>query len=175
MRAIVWCAAVCLAAAGCASDPPVGSSTTPSSPPPVTRTLDPSAFATEETVCGLLTDDQAVELGLREQSKPHRTGDTVLECQRMRQGDDRFQVEYDLFLDSDVLGSWYDSGADLQLRDIEGQPAGVQELAGGSRCKVAVRLAERTSLHVFAPDEKGKDACSLVIPVAERIVRNLEG
>lgn len=178
MRAIIWCALGCLVVAGCApdqseSDRPTSSA--PTSPPPVTRTLDPSAYATEQSVCGLLTDDQALGLGLQPTSKPHRTSDSALECQLMRQGSDEWQVEYDLFLNVDVLGSWYGSEDDLQLREIGGQPAGVLEQVDGGTCKVAVRLAEQKSLHVLVPDLDGKDACALAIPLAEQIVQNLAG
>lgn len=177
MRAIIWVALACVVAAGCTSEPPDdrgSTSSVPPSPAPVTRSLDPSAYATEDTVCGLLTDEQAVELGLQSESRPHKRGDTVFSCEWKLHGDDLFQIEYDLALNTDLLGEWYAAGDDLQLRDVEGQPAGVLDGANGV-CKVAVRLAEKKSLHVSVADMESEIGCALAVPMAEQIVRNLKG
>ena len=85
MRAIVWCVVVGVLAVGCAPDEPDGSgpsssASVPTSPPPVSRTLDPSAYATQDTVCDLLTDDQAVALGLPRTRKGDERTDTVFDC-----------------------------------------------------------------------------------------------
>jgi hypothetical protein len=137
--------------------------------------LDPSAYASEDTVCGLLTDEQAVELGLQTESKPHNRADVVFSCEWKLQGDDLFQIEYDLALNTDLLGEWYAADHDhLQLRDIEGQPAGVVDRSGGV-CKGAVRLAEKKSLHVSVADMESGIGCALAVPMAEQIVRNLKG
>lgn len=178
MRAVIWFVAVCLVAVGCTpgqpdSHPPTGSSSGPSSPAPLTRTLDPSAFETEGTVCDLLTDAQAAEFGLQSQSKPHKQTDAVLECQRARRGTDQWQIEYDLYLNTDILDYW-SGDDDLRYRVIEGQPAGVEDWGGGV-CKVGVLLAKRKSLHVLVTELHRDDGCSLAIPMAEQIVRNLVG
>lgn len=177
MRAIIWVALACVVAAGCTPEPPDDrgpTSSVPPSPAPVTRSLDPSAYATEDTVCGLLTDEQAVELGLQPGSRPHKRGDTVFSCEWKLQGDDLFQIEYDLALNTDLLGEWYAAEDDLQLQDIEGQPAGVLDGSSGV-CKVAVRLAEKKSLHVSVADSESEIGCALAVPMAEQIVRNLKG
>lgn len=136
--------------------------------------MDPSAYATEGTVCDLLTDGQAVEPGLQSASRPHSRGNTVFSCEWKLQGDDLFQVEYDLALNTDLLGEWYAADDDLQLRDIEGQSAGVLDQSGGV-CEVAVRLAEKKSLHVSVADMESEIGCALAVPMAEQIVRNLKG
>lgn len=177
MRAIIWFALVGVVVAGCSSEPsdgrgPAGSA--PPSPAPVTRSLDPSAYTTEDTVCGLLTGEQAAGLGLQPEARAHQRGDVVFSCEWKLQGDDQFQIEYDLALNTDLLGDWYAAGDDPRLRDIGGQPAGVLDMSGGV-CKVAVRLAERTSLHVSVADMESEIGCALAVPMAEQIVKNLEG
>jgi hypothetical protein len=132
VRAIIWGVLVCVVAAGCTSNPPDdpgSTSSVPSSPAPVTRSLDPSAYTTEGTICGLLTGEQAVELGLRPEARPHQRG---------------------------------------------GQPAGVLDMSSGV-CKVAVRLAEKKSLHVPVADMESEIGCALAVPMAGQIVRNVKG
>lgn len=177
MRAIVWCALACVVATGCTPEPSDGpgpTSSVPPSPAPVTRSLDPSIYTTEGTVCGLLTDEQAVDLGLRPGAKSHEKGDVVFSCEWRRRGADLYQIGYDLGLDTDLLGDWYRAGDDVEPRDIEGQPAGVLDMSGGV-CKVAVRLAEKKSLHVYVADMESDTGCALAVSMAERIVKNLEG
>jgi Protein of unknown function (DUF3558) len=169
------CAVLCLTAAGCSTEQPDDRPPPSTAPPAATRTLDPSGFATEETVCGLLTDDQAARLDLPRTGTPLKRSDAVLECQRQRQDGDRWQVAYTLWLTTDLLGEWHQSGDDYEPRTVEGQPAGVEKSADGSSCTVVVRLGEKKALQVMVPDSRGKDACAIVLPVAGQIVRNLAG
>ena len=184
MRAIAWCALVCLIVTGCApgqpdskgpSTRPSGPSSPPSSPPPVTRSLDPSAYGTVDTVCDLLTDEQAAELGLPEPATPKKITNTAMTCSRERPGDKRWLVEYDLWLDFDVLGEMYRDGDSYELLSVEGQPAAVRYQGVGSTCAVTVGLAARAAVEVKTSGGPKEDACSLVTAMAEQIVKNLEG
>lgn len=150
------------------------SSTPPPSPPPVTRALDPSAYGTVDSVCDLLTADQAKALGLPEPAVPEKITDTAMTCSREKPGARRWLVEYDLWLDLDVLGEMYRNGDDYELRDIQGQPAAVQSPVD-STCMVTVALAERTSLKVKTSGHPENDACPLATSIAEQIVHNLAG
>jgi hypothetical protein len=55
-------------------------STPPPTSPPLTRTLDPSRFASEGAVCDLLTDAQASDVGLPPPADTHATGGDTVAC-----------------------------------------------------------------------------------------------
>jgi len=177
VRGIIWCAVVCVFVAGCAPDPPDSdASPTLSTPPPVTRPLDPSAYATEDTVCGLLTDEQIDTFDLPRNAKPHKRTETVFDCAREKEGGERWQLDYTLWLNVDLVGEWYDAQETLELLYIEGQPAAVNDLSDGRFCIVAVTLAEQKSVQVMGRGSRQEDAaCSHVISVAEQMVRNIKG
>lgn len=191
MRAIIGCALLCLVVSGCAPGQPSSQGPTssasqlssrssgppspPPSPPPVTRSLDPSAYGTVDAICDLLTDDQAAELGLPEPATSEKITDTAMTCAREKPGDKRWLVEYDLWLEFDVLGEMYRNGDSYELVAVEGQPAAVQYQGIGSTCVVTVGLAARTAIKVKTSGDPKKDACSLVTAIAEQIVRNLKG
>jgi uncharacterized protein DUF3558 len=191
VRAIIWCVLVCFVVTGCTPDQPdsqgptssssrpatqsSGPPSPPPSPPPVTRSLDPRAYGTVDTVCDLLTDDQAAELALPEPSRPEKITNTAMTCSREKPGDKRWLVEYDLWLDFDVLGEMYRKGASYELLSVEGQPAALQYRSIGSTCIVTVGLSAQAAVKVKTFGDPKKDACSLVTSMAEQIVRNLKG
>jgi hypothetical protein len=151
----------------------------PPSPPPIARPLDASRYATEGTVCDLLTDTQAVEFGLQRSGNPYNASDgSLLTCSRNGFGTER-DVEYNLRPDSDVFASQFgdkrrQGGDDAYLVDVAGQPAVVNGSDPQPACLVTIGLAERQGIEVLASD--GKDlACALAVAVAERMVRNITG
>lgn len=151
----------------------------PPSPPPIARPLDARRFATDATVCGLLTDTQAVDLGLQSSGKPYNASDgSMLTCNRNGFGTER-DVEYNLWPDSDVFAAQFgdrrrQGGDDAYLVDLAGQPAVVNGKDPQPACLVTVGLADRQGVEVLASD--GKDlACALAVAVAERMVRNITG
>ncbi|WP_291414073.1 DUF3558 family protein [Actinophytocola sp.] len=146
------------------------------SPPPITRPLDPSRYASERTVCDLLTEAQAMELGLPSPGDPSSIEGTFLSCHRRHALADR-EVNYDLWLDSDLLGSTYrglEEYEDWELRDIAGQPAVVIGADPARACRVDIGLGKREGIELMASDDDGK-ACAVAVAVAEQIVRNLAG
>ncbi len=150
----------------------------PPAPPPLARQLDASRYATEGTVCDLLTDTQAVEFGLRSSGNPYHASDgNLLTCSRNDFGTDR-DVEYNLWPGSDTFASQFGDkrrqGDDAYLVDVAGQPAVLNGKDPKPACLVTVGLAERQSIEVLASDAKDL-ACSLAVAVAERMVRNLAG
>ena len=80
-----------------------------------------------------------------------------------------------MWLNVDLPGEWYASEDEYVLRSVEGQPGAVEESEDGQFCNLAVRLAEQKSLQVATSSGPDERACSLVIPVAEQIVRNIKG
>ncbi|OLF14754.1 hypothetical protein BU204_25430 [Actinophytocola xanthii] len=151
----------------------------PSTPPPIARPLDASRYATEGTVCDLLTDDQAVELGLRGTANPYNANDgSMLTCSRNGFDTDR-DVEYNFWPDSDVFAAQFgdrrrQGGDDAHLVDVAGQPAVVNGNDPQPACLVTLGLAERQGVEVLASDGKNR-ACALAMAVAERMVRNTTG
>jgi hypothetical protein len=142
--------------------------------------VDPSAYATEDTVCGLLTHDQTVEFDLPRTASTVKVTDVRVDCQRTKQGGERWQADYTLWLNVDLVQEWYDIKDDIkdafELRYVEGQPAAVRESEGGWSCNVAVTLAERKSLQVMIRGSRAeKAACAQAISVAEQMVRNIKG
>lgn len=151
----------------------------PPTPPPIGRALDAGRFATGGTVCDLLTDTQAAELGLQGSGKPYNASDgSLLTCSRNDFGTER-DVEYNLWPDSDVFAAQFgdrrrQGGAGAHLVDVAGQPAVVNGTDPAPACQVTIGLAERQGIEVLASD--GKDlACALAVDVAEQMVRNLTG
>ncbi len=151
----------------------------PPSPPPIERALDASRFATGGTVCDLLTDAQAVELGLPEAGDPYNASDgSLLTCSRNGFGTEQ-GVEFNLWPDSDVFAAQFgdsrrQGGDGAHLVDLAGQPAVVNGSDPAPACQVTVGLAERQGIEVLAND--GKDlACALAVAVAERMVQNIAG
>jgi hypothetical protein len=151
----------------------------PPAPPPIARPLDVSRYATGDTVCDLLTDAQAVDLGLQSSGNPYQAGDgSLLTCNRNGFGTER-DVEYNLWPDSDVFASQFgdkrrQGSDDAYLVDVAGQPAVVNGSDPKPACQVTVGLADRQGIEVLASD--GKDlACALAVAVAERMVRNITG
>ncbi len=195
------CVVIAAVLAGCTSAPPeesaasttpptTASTTTsplaepvvtplPSSPPPIARPLDGSQFATGGTVCDLLTDAQAVELGLRDSGNPYNASDgSLLTCSRNGFGTDR-DVEYNFWPDSDVFAAQFgdrrrQGGDDAYLVDVAGQPAVMNGSDPKPACQVTVGLADRQGIEVLASDGKNV-ACALAVAVADRMVRNLTG
>jgi hypothetical protein len=96
-------------------------------------------------------------------------------CTREKPGARRWLVEYELWLEGDLLGEMYRNGDSYELREIEGQPAAVQGSDTDSTCMVTVGLAERKTVKVKTFGHPKKAACSLVTSMAELIVRNLAG
>jgi hypothetical protein len=195
------CVVVAGVLAGCTSAPPVESTSPstppttspaaasplpvpvvtplPSSPPPIVRPLDASRYATRDTVCDLLTDSQAVELGLQSSGDPYDASDgSLLTCSRNGFDTER-DVEYNLWPGSDLFASQFgerrrQGGDGAYLVDVGGQPAVVNGSDPQPACLVTVGLAERQGIEVLASD--GKDlACALAVAAAERMVRNLTG
>ena len=184
MRAIICCFLVCFVAAGCTPDDqaprssasarPVTPPPSPSPPPPpVTRQLDASAYGTKDTICDLLTADQAKELNLPEPATPQKIIDTAMVCSRQKPGAKRWLVEYELWLEGDLLGDMYRDGQSYELRSIEGQPATMRESKTGTYCILTVGLAEHAALKVTTFGHPKKAACPLVTTMAKLIVQNL--
>lgn len=151
----------------------------PPAPPPIARPLDAQQFATGDTVCGLLTDTQAVEFGLQKSGNPYNASDgSLLTCSRNGFGTER-DVEYNLWPDSDVFASQFgdrrrQGGDDAYLVDVAGQPAVVNGSDPAPACQLTVGLADRQGIEILASD--GNDlACALAVAVADRMVRNLTG
>jgi hypothetical protein len=164
------------------STPPATTTTTttestppPTAPPPLTRTLDPARHATEGTVCDLLTDAQARELGLPSPSNTYAIEGETITCYRKHALADR-EVEYVLWLDYDVLGSSFGrtDPEELHNRDVGGQPAVVIGADPTGFCQVDLGLAQRKGVEIIANDEDDK-ACALAVTIAERMVDNLDG
>lgn len=146
----------------------------PTGPPPLTRTLDPARYATERTVCDLLTDAQAVELGLP--SPNYRDSfESFVACSRRHILADR-RVDYDLWLDSDLLDDAFGrhEPEELHVRDIAGQPAVLTSADPSQACHLDLGLAKRKGIEILADDHDGK-ACALAVTIAERMVENLTG
>jgi hypothetical protein len=151
----------------------------PSAPPPIARPLDATQFATEDTVCDLLTDAQAEELGLQSSGNPYSASDgSLLTCNRNGFGTER-DVEYNFWPDSDVFAAQFgdqrrQSSDDAYLLDVVGQPVVMNGSDPEPACQVTVGLADRQGVEILASD--GKDvACALAVAVAERMVQNLAG
>ncbi|HEX6353460.1 DUF3558 family protein [Actinophytocola sp.] len=147
----------------------------PAEPPPVTRPLDPSAYATEGTVCDLLTDPQAIELGMPSPGESHAISETFLGCNRLHALAER-EVEYNLWLDNDLLEEVFSRNkrGDFMVVDVAGQPAVIKSADPAQVCHVTVGLASRKGIEVMATDDRGK-ACALAMTIAEQMVRNLGG
>jgi hypothetical protein len=151
----------------------------PSSPPPIARPLDASRHATKDTVCDLLTDAQADQLGLQSTGNPYNASDgSLLTCSRNGFDTER-DVEYNLWPDSDVFAAQFgdrrrQGGDDAYLVDVAGQPAVVNGSDPQPACLVTIGLADRQSIEVLASD--GKDlACALAVAAAEQMVRTITG
>ena len=131
----------------------------PPSPPPIARPLDASRYATKGTVCDLLTDTQAVDLGLQSSGNPYHASDgSLLTCNRNGFGTER-DVEYNLWPDSDVFASQFgdrrrQGGDDAYLVDVAGQPAVVNGSDPKPACQVTVGLTDRQGIEVLASDGK---------------------
>lgn len=151
----------------------------PAAAPPIARPLDASRFATEDTVCDLLTDTEAVEFGLQGSGNPYKAGDGgLLTCSR-NGFDTTRDVEYNFWPDSDVFAAQFgdrrrQGGADAYLVDVAGQPAVVNGSDPKPACLVTIGLADRQGIDVLASDS-GDLACALAVAVAERMVRNISG
>jgi len=166
------------------SKPPTPTTTTPTSstppptaPPPLTRRLDPSRYATEGTVCDLLPDAQAIELGLPSPGSPDNVDEMLNACTRHHTLADH-RVEYNLWIGYDVLGSSFGrfEPEKLHIRDIAGQPAVLVGADPTEFCQVDLGLAERKGIEVMAEDHSDeKKACALAVTIAERMVGNLTG
>jgi hypothetical protein len=158
-------------------EPPLTS--LPPAPPPIARPLDASPYATRDTVCELLTDTQAVELGLESSGDPYNAADgSLLTCSR-NGFDTQRDVEYNLWPDSDLFASQFgdkrrQGAGDAYLVDVAGQPAVVNGSDPKPACQVTVGFAERQGIEVLASDN-GDSACALAVAVAERMVRNVTG
>lgn len=152
----------------------------PTSPPPITRPLDASQYATEGTVCDLLTDIQANEFGLPSPGDPFTAGGgSLLTCRRDNPDSvDERDIEYSLWPDYDLWTSEFGSSRrgsdDPFLLDIAGQPAVVNGSDPEPACQVKVGIAARQGFEILAKDD-GEQACALAVAVAERMVRNLGG
>lgn len=148
----------------------------PAAPPPIARPLDAARYATGDTVCDLLSDTQAVDLGLQGSGNPYNAGDgSLVTCSRNAFGTER-DVEYNLWPDADVFASQFGDrrrqGGDAYLVDVAGQPAVVNGKDPTTACQVTVGLADRQGIEVLASD--GRElACALAVAVAEQLVRNL--
>lgn len=151
----------------------------PAAPPPIARPLDASRYATEDTVCDLLTDTEAVEFGLQDSGNPYKASDGgLLTCSR-NGFDTQRDVEYNLWPGSDVFAAQFgdrrrQGSADAYLVNVAGQPAVVNGSDPKPACLVTIGLAERQGIDVLASDSKGL-ACALAVAVAERMVRNISG
>lgn len=195
---MVLCVVVAGVLAGCTAAPPEENTTPtttvptttsplatpvvtalPPAPPPISRSLDASRYATKDTVCGLLTDDQAAEFGLQGAGNPYRASDgSLLTCSRNDFGTER-DVEYNLWPGSDVFAAQFgdrrrQGGDDGFLVDVAGQPAVVNGSDPQPACQVTVGLAARQGIEVLASDG-GEHACALAVAVADRMVRNITG
>lgn len=151
----------------------------PAAPPPIARALDAGRYATKDTVCDLLTANQAVEFGLQSSGNPYNASDgSLLTCSRNGFGTER-DVEYNFRPDSDVFAAQFgdrrrQGGGDAYLVDVAGQPAVVNGSDPEPACLVTVGLAERQGIEVLASDGK-EQACALAVAVAARMVRNITG
>lgn len=150
----------------------------PPAPPSIVRALDVGRYATEDTVCDLLSDSQAAEFGLRGSGNPYNASDgSLLTCSRNAFGTER-DVEYNLWPDSDVFASQFGDkrrqGGDAYLVDVAGQPAVVNGSDPAPACQVTVGLADGQGIEVLASDRKDL-ACALAVAVAERMVQNISG
>jgi hypothetical protein len=150
----------------------------PSSPPPIPRPLDASAY--REKPCDLFTDDQAKSLGYVRTSDPF-VQEEVSRCSRSGEGafkDNSLLILY--FHDTDRLGQihrreaeWPSDGA--VPRTILGQPA-VSAVIGGNWCWLVVGLTETQSVEIriedHVPDNRS-NTCDRAMSAAEGIVRKL--
>jgi hypothetical protein len=195
----MMCLVVACVVAGCTPDPPNdgrSTSTTPTSPatttpsftmppvtslppepPPVIRPLDASRYTTADTVCGLLTDVQASELGLLSSTDSSSIGGgSLLTCRRKGSGTKR-DLEFYLWPDGDPLVGEFGRPPDSDDRyfvDIVGQPAVVIGNDPEPACRVVVGLAARQGLEIMTNDDDD-NACALAVAIAEQMVRNLGG
>jgi hypothetical protein len=145
---------------------------------PIARPLDASRYATDGTVCDLLTDSQAEELGLQSTGNPYQASDgSLLTCSRNGFGTER-DVEYNLWPDSDVFAAQFGErrrqGSDAYLVDVAGQPAVMNGNDPKPACQVTIGLADRQGIEVLASDGKNH-ACALAVAAAERMVQNMTG
>jgi len=164
-----------------------GCGTTPAANPPATtaptaipRTLDASRYAGEQTICQLLTNDQATPLGFADDTPyPHSTG-SVHRCQRDESSGARASINYYLDLSEDVLAQ-YRAMSEAQRKFtsglISGQPAAWYSMEGTTGqppnlCFVILALSARQSVSI---NVASRNACDHAIAVAEQMVHNLGG
>lgn len=160
------------------STPPSGQDAT--APPAITRSLDASGYAGER-VCELLTDEQALKLGVRQEATSEARADNEYHCDRRNFDTPREpSFTYELYLSWNKLVDIYRGKIGFFEQrtplTIGGQPAVRGEPVGGepfTMCFAAVALSDKQSIEISATQE-GK-SCELAVAVAERIVRNLEG
>lgn len=126
-------------------------------------------------MCDLLSDAQASDSGLPPPADTHAIEGDVVACYRKHALADR-EVEYTLWLDSDVLGSSFGryEPEELHNRDVAGQPAVVIGADPADFCQVDLGLAQRKGVEIVVTDE-GDEACALTVTIAGQMVENLGG
>jgi hypothetical protein len=130
-------------------------------------------YGSEDTVCDLLADPQAIELGLPSPGDPNSGIENHWGCLR-KHGLAEREVEYYLWLDTDLLLDVFSRSDDFMVVDVAGQPALIKSADPAGVCHVTVGLAPRKGIEVMATDDHDK-ACALATTIAEQMVRNLSG
>lgn len=182
---------VTLAVAGCTPEaspepPPTATTSTvsPTTPPPISRPLDASRYAARESICELLTTEQAAELRVPvKNADPGATSSgTSFTCNRtLRSELSQPTVRYGLWTNRNVLAERYPpepTEYEFVTMDILGQPAArmrSSHTGPPTQCLLILGLAENQGVEIQASDPDGGKACDLVVAVAEHMVRNLGG
>lgn len=179
--------------AGCSAEPPpradvtrrIGPTTIqsyqppPSLPPAVSRQLDASGY--RNRICEILTDEQAVALGLPESARPGGSPEFIFCGRESKDPPLNFSLVYG---GSDLFGKAYRKPnfplGYSKLVTIAGQPAlelGTAVLDGSvPYCLIVLGLANDQAIQIdMNLHFGGSGACERATRVAEAIVHNLGG
>lgn len=169
---------------GCGTEPPAPTATTRSTAAPtsIPRLLDASRYAGEQTICQLLTNDQAARLGFVDDTpNPHSVGN-VHSCTRDQSSRARASIVYYLDLSEDVLGQYRamsEAQSEFASGAISGQPAvwySRDEKTGPpANCHVILALDARQSVSINVAQFDSRNGCDQALAVAEEMVHNLGG
>lgn len=155
----------------------------PTDRPAIPRALDASRYGDRERICELLSTSQATSLGFPVNDSSADSFGGLHSCKRGQTDlEDPARVYYSLYLELDLLSQTYAVSKDYAEfipLTISGQPAvRIRTKVDGGEvpkaCNVDLGLAERQGVEIYVTHDS-RNACDLVVAVAEQMVRNLGG